>query len=62
MELEELKKLWDEFSEVPVDNDDRIERDFWDFPAGTERFEVWTKFDDMCPNGVMHDLVNGGNN
>lgn len=56
MSIEEIKKLWDEFSEIPVDDDDRILRDFRDFPAGTDRFEVWHWFDGMCPNGVMADL------
>jgi hypothetical protein len=56
MPIEELKKLWKEFSEVPVDNEDNIERDFRDFPAGTDRFEVLSWFDDMCPNGMMKDL------
>ena len=56
MSIEELKKLWKEFSEVPVDNEDNIEKDFRDFPAGTDRFEVLSWFDDMCPNGMMKDL------
>jgi hypothetical protein len=56
MGMDEIKKLWDEFSEIPVDDDDRILRDFRDFPAGTDRFEVWHWFDGMCPNGVMADL------
>lgn len=56
MPIEELKKLWKEFSEVPVDNEDNIEKDFRDFPAGTDRFEVLSWFDDMCPNGMMKDL------
>ena len=57
MNLKELKELWDEFSEVPIDNDDRIERDFKNFPKGTDRFEIWAWFDDMCPNGVLNDLA-----
>ena len=57
MEIEELKRLWNEFSEVPIDDDDNIERDFRNFPKGTDRFEIWSWFDDLCPNGVMKDLV-----
>lgn len=56
MSLEELRKLWNEFSDVPVDNNDMIEREFMGFPAGTDRFEVWSWFDDRCPNGIMKDL------
>lgn len=54
--LEELKELWKEFSEVPINNDDEIERDFLDFEAGTDRFEIWEWFDEQCPNGVYKDL------
>ena len=54
--MKEIKRLWDEFSEVPVDNEDRIERDFLHFPAGTDRFEVMGWFDRKCPNGMMKDL------
>ena len=55
--LEELRKLWDEFSEVPVNNDDEIECDFLGFKAGTNRFDVWHWFDAMCPNGLRWDLI-----
>ena len=41
MTLDELKKLWDEFSDVPVDNnDDGIERPFHVFEKGTDRMEI----------------------
>jgi hypothetical protein len=56
MDIEEIRKLWDEFSAIPVDNDDRIEEGFKDFPAGTDRFEVWRWFDRRCPNGVARDI------
>ena len=55
--LDEIRRLWKEFSEVPVDNDDKIGRDFLDFKKGTDRFEVWHWFDDQCPNGLKQDLV-----
>lgn len=57
LDIETLKELWKEFSEVPIDGNDRIERDFRDFPKGTDRFEIWRWFDDSCPNGVVEDLV-----
>ena len=44
--IEELKKLWKEFSEIPVNDNDETEKDFRDFPAGTDRFEIWEWFDD----------------
>lgn len=57
MTFEDEKRLWDEFSEIPVDNDDCIERPFLHFKAGTDRFEVWRWFDERCPHGLARDLL-----
>ena len=57
MTFEDVKKLWDEFSEIPVDNDDCIERPFLHFEAGTDRFDVWSWFDERCPRGMARDLL-----
>lgn len=57
--LDELKKLWEEFSEVPVGSDDAIERDFHGFEAGTDRTDIWHWFDEHCPNGLVKDLLGG---
>ncbi len=59
MTIDELKKLWDEFSEVPVDNNDGIERKFHTFKKGTDRMEIWKWFDEQCPNGLVKDLLGG---
>lgn len=59
MTPEKLKKWWDEFSEMPVDNDDRIERAFHIFEKGTDRMEIWKWFDEQCPNGLVNDLLGG---
>jgi hypothetical protein len=59
MTPEKLKKWWDEFSEMPVDNDDRIERAFHIFEKGTDRMEIWKWFDEQCPNGLVKDLLGG---
>lgn len=59
MTPEKLKKWWDEFSEVAVDNDDRIERAFRIFEKGTDRMEIWRWFDEQCPNGLVKDLLGG---
>ena len=55
--LKELKQLWEEFGNVPIDNNDNIEKAFLDFPKGTDRFEIWHWFDEQCPNGVVRDLM-----
>ena len=48
----ELETLWELFGDVPINNDDEIEEDFIDFPAGTYRFEIWHWFDERCSKGV----------
>lgn len=57
MQLKTLKELWDDFSDVPVNNNDEIERDFLYFKAGTSRFDVWHWFDERCPNNLHDDLM-----
>ena len=59
MTPEKLKEWWDEFSEMPVDNDDRIERAFHIFEKGTDRMEIWKWFDEQCPHGLVNDLLGG---
>lgn len=56
--LATLAELWKTFSEVPINNNDEIERDFLCFPAGTSRFDVWHWFDERCPNNLHDDLLN----
>ena len=55
--LATLTELWETFSEVHINNDDEIERDFLRFPAGTSRFDVWHWFDERCPNSLAVDLM-----
>ena len=43
--LKELQELWDKLGDIPVNNDDEIEEDFLNFPAGTSKFDVWHWFD-----------------
>ena len=52
-----LTELWEEFSNIPIDNDDNIKRPFLNFEAGTSRFDVWHWFDERCPNGLAKDLA-----
>ncbi len=55
--LKRLKGLWEDFSEIPINNYDEIEEDFLGFSAGTSRFEVWHWFDERCPNNLHDDLM-----
>ncbi len=54
--LEELKKLWEEFGNIPVNEDDEIEEYFHIFPVGTPKLDVWLWFDGELPNGIVQDF------
>lgn len=58
VELKTLEELWKELSDVEVDAEDNIEIDFFIFPAGTSKFDIWHWFDDRCPNNLNDDLLN----
>ena len=49
---EQLRALWNEFADTPIDNDDRIDREFLHFPKGTYRFEIWHWFDIKYSTGI----------
>ena len=64
--LEELKILWEDFGNTPINNDDEIEEDFiidlseslyikWE--KGASRFDIWHWFDEHCPNNLHDDLM-----
>jgi len=57
MSLEELKKLWNEFEDVPIDEDEYIDEDFYIWGKGTDRYHIWHWFDDRLPNGLAKDLM-----
>lgn len=55
--LKNLKELWNDFSAIPVNNDDEIEEDFLCFEKGASKFDVWHWFDERCPNNLHDDLM-----
>lgn len=57
VELCTIQELWDKFSDIPINNNDKIEKDFLCFKAGDYRFDVWHWFDERCPNGIAVDLL-----
>lgn len=38
MSFEELEKLWNEFKDVPIDKDERIDEVFYIWEKGTDRY------------------------
>ena len=53
----DLEKLWDELADVPFNEEPDgtlvLAEDWLDFPAGTEREEIWDWFDQMHSVGVV---------
>lgn len=52
MKTDKLIRLWEEFSEIPIDNNDCIQVDFFFWAKGTYRFDIWHCFDEKLPNGI----------
>ena len=50
-------EVTDCWCDIPVNNDDEIEEDFLNFPAGTLKIDVWHWFDERCPNNLHDDLM-----
>jgi hypothetical protein len=46
MSISEIEKLWDEFSNIPINIEDETEEDFYCWEKGTYRFEIWHWFDE----------------
>lgn len=57
MSFEELEKLWNEFTDVPINEDECIDKDFHIWCKGTNRYGIWLWFDDRLPNGLAKDLM-----
>ena len=55
--LEELEALWTELGDIPIDDDECIDEDFYIWDKGTDRYHIWHWFDDICPNGLAIDLM-----
>lgn len=51
-----LKVDWENFGDVPIDKDDKIEIPFLHFPIGTDKYDIWHWFDNESPNG-LHELM-----
>lgn len=48
----ELHKRWEELEDIPVDNNECLEADFYHFSKGTSQTEVWKWFDEQLPLGL----------
>lgn len=50
--------LWQELGNVPIDDNDNIVEDFYSFPKGTCRFDIWSWFEDVFDLSVAINLMN----
>lgn len=48
----EIERLWDEFKDVPIDEDECIDIDWQGWSKGTHREEIWYWFDENHSKGV----------
>lgn len=56
MSVSEIEKLWDEFSNIPINIEDETEEKFYRWEKGTYRFDIWHWFDEKLPNGLVADF------
>lgn len=59
MNLSEVIEKWYEFGDCPVNDNDEIEEDFYQFESGTERFVIWHFFEASCPDFQCADAISG---
>lgn len=52
-----LEIIWEEFADIPINNDDELELDFYCWKKGTCRFEIWHWLDEKLPNGVAEYAI-----
>lgn len=52
-----LEIIWEEFGDIPINNDDEIEFDFYCWKQGTYRFDIWHWFNEKLPNGVAEYAI-----
>lgn len=51
-----LEYLWDELTDVPLNEDEELEKRYLHFPIGTEKEEIWHWFDQKHSKGVYYLL------
>lgn len=57
--LETLYAHWDKLADVPVNDEDLLEEDFYPFTKGTSRTSVWQWFERRNPKFVVGDVQQG---
>lgn len=57
MDPKKATQMWYEFAEIPIDEKECIEEDFYCWSKGTDCFEIRDWFDKYLPNGIYPMLL-----
>lgn len=49
---EDIIRLWELLGDIPVDEEDQIDEDFYLWEKGTDKFEIWHWFDEHLEEGL----------
>ena len=52
----QIEEIWEMFTDVPIDESERLEAEWFGFPAGTSKYDIWQWFDEHYSKGV-YELV-----
>jgi len=55
--IEEALKVWEALGNIPINDNDEIEKDFKHFKKGTDRFDVWVWIEDTFDVSIAIDLM-----
>lgn len=58
--IDELRFLWEQFDDIPINDADEIDEEYMDWPVGTNRFDIWHWFDARWPKGVCNLVYEEG--
>lgn len=52
----ELEKKWAELEDVPFNEEEELDEDWWVFEKGTDKYHIWDYFDEKHSKGVAYLL------
>lgn len=55
--ITEAKQIWEELSDIPIDNNDEIETDFSHWEKGTNKIEIWKDIEEIYGVSIVNDLM-----
>ena len=55
--MKNVNELWEEFGDVPIDDNGDIEEKYLHFEKGTSRLEIWHWFEEKFKVSVAEDLM-----